>query len=144
MCVGTIDYFSLCMCVCVCACVCAYVCVCVLVYLPGRGRWKGRKVSRPLLLHSLCKSAGLGALASHWANTWPLLRNTQSHITMTTTWTHTHTHTSVQGPLCGIHHSTSGETRKAEKLTNTYQCNLSCSSGASVQEDTHTHSCPGC
>ena len=92
MCVGTIDYFSLCMCVCVCACVCAYVCVCVLVYLPGRGRWKGRKVSRPLLLHSLCKSAGLGALASHWANTWPLLRNTQSHITMTTTWTHTHTH----------------------------------------------------
>ena len=111
------DYRPVCVCVHTRVC----VCVCVFVYLRGRGRWKGRRESRPLLLHSWCKSAGLGALASHWVNTSPPLRNTQSHITMTTTWTHTHTHTSVQGPLCGIHHSTSGETRKqknSQTLTN--------------------------
>lgn len=102
------------------------VCVCVLMYLRGRGRWRGRIMSTPLLHCFWCRSAGLGVLASRWADISPPLRSTKSHITMTTTWdgyAHTHTLTLRVGA---------------------YQCNPSCSSGVSVQVDTHTRSCPGC
>lgn len=128
----------------------------VCVYLRGRERWRGRTASTPQPPRSWYRSAGPWVLAFHWADTSPPLRNTQSHITMTTTWTHTHTHNIhlCSGLPRGVRHATLRgdqmcQTQTIHITTHTdtagaYRCSLSCSSGASVPVDTRTRSCPGC
>lgn len=86
--------------------------VCVCMYLLKRGRWRGRRGSRPPPLHSWCRSAGLLVLASHWSNTSLPLRDIESHVT---TWVNTHTHTLY--PPDGIHHVIHAKGRRGHKHT---------------------------
>lgn len=103
---------------------------CVCAHLRGRGHWRGRTVSRPQLLRSWCRLAGLAVLASHWADISLPLRSTESYHFCCVICPPCLAHSQMYTQVC--------------VWAGAYRCNLSCSSGVSVRVDTHTRSCPGC
>lgn len=92
--------------------------------LPGKGRLMDRTANTPPLHLSWCSWAERGVPASHSGGILPPLRDKRGTVTMETT--------NIMG-----YFGTGNETK-------TYRHSLSCSSGAFVQEDTHTRNCPVC